>query len=273
MKTAVVGHCEVVEFARVDHVPTPGEIVHTKETWTAAAGGGAVAAVQLYKLSGDTTFFTAFGDDEVGHRAFDELRDHGLQIECTYLDEPQRRGFTYIDRDGERTITVIGRKLGARAEDDLPWDALDVIGAVYFTGGDQGALREARRARVLVATARELPTLVEARVELDAVVHSATDSGERYHVGELDPPPRLVVSTEGRKGGRFVARDHEGRWEAGPPPGPVVDAYGAGDSFAAGLAFALGEGKAPQEALEFASRCGASAMTGRAPFGGQLTLR
>jgi ribokinase len=273
MKTAVVGHCEVVEFARVDHVPARGEIVHTEETWTAAAGGGAVAAVQLVKLSGDTTFFTAFGAEELGHRAAEELRDQGLRIECTFLDEPQRRGFTYVDKDGERTITVIGRKLVARAEDDLPWDVLDDVDAVYFTGGDPGALREARRAHVLVATARELATLVEAHVELDALVHSATDRGERYHVGDLDPPPRLVVSTAGRQGGRFVAGDFKGHWDAEAPPGPVVDAYGAGDSFAAGLAFALGEGREPQDAVEFASRCGAAAMTGRAPFGGQLALR
>lgn len=273
MKTAVVGHCEVVEFARVDHIPARGEIVHTEETWTAAAGGGAVAAVQLYKLSGDTTFFAAFGAEELGHQAADELRGQGLRIECTYLDEPQRRGFTYIDKDGERTITVIGRKLVARGQDDLPWEVLDEVDAVYFTGGDPDALRQARRARVLVATARELPTLVEAHVELDALVRSATDAGERYRAGELDPPPRLDVSTAGRKGGRFIAGDHEGHWKAEPPPGPVVDAYGAGDSFAAGLAFALGEGREPKDALSFASRCGASAMTGRAPFGGQLTLR
>jgi ribokinase len=273
VKTAVVGHVEVVEFARVDHIPSRGEIVHTEETWTAAAGGGAVAAVQLYKLSGDTTFFTAFGKEELGHRAAEELRAQGLGIECAYLDEPQRRGFTYIDKDGERTITVIGRKLRARAEHDLPWEALDEVDAVYFTGGDPAALREARRARVLVATARELPTLVDAHVQLDALVRSATDAGEQYRAGELDPPPRLVVSTAGRKGGRFVSGDQEGHWQAEAPPGPVVDAYGAGDSFAAGLAFALGEGREPHDALAFASRCGASAMTGRAPFGGQLSLR
>ncbi len=89
----------------------------------------------------------------------------------------------------------------------------------------------------------------------------------------MEPPPRLVVTTEGRKGGRFAAGGREGSWEAAPLPGPVVDAYGAGDSFAAGLTFALGEGNGPEEALAFAARCGAYAMTGRAPFGGQLSLR
>ena len=52
MRLAVVGHVEWVEFARVEHVPEPGDIVHALETWEEAAGGGAVAAVQLANLNG-----------------------------------------------------------------------------------------------------------------------------------------------------------------------------------------------------------------------------
>ena len=266
MKVAVVGHVEVVEFARVEHVPRPGEIVQASETWTQAAGGGAVAAAQLLRLTGDATFFTALGDDEVGHRAERELRDLGLNVECVYRDEPQRRGFTFVDDKGERTITVIGRKLVAEREDLLPWGDLDGVAAVYFTGGDPGALREARRARVLVATARELPSLQEAGVELDALVKSGTDEAEQYRPGELDPAPRLVVTTDGKEGGHYLAAGERGTWEAARLPGPVVDAYGAGDSFAAGLTFALGEGRSTQEALEFAARCGAEAMTRRGAY-------
>ena len=66
MKIAVVGHVEWVEFARVEHVPKPGEIVHASETWEEAAGGGAVAAVQLARLGAETTLFTVLGNDELG---------------------------------------------------------------------------------------------------------------------------------------------------------------------------------------------------------------
>jgi ribokinase len=266
MKVAVVGHVEVVEFVRVELVPRPGEIVQASETWTQAAGGGAVAAAELHRLSADTLFFTAFGDDEIGHRAERELRDLGLSVECVYRDEPQRRGFTFVDDDGERTITVIGRKLVAAGDDALPWTDLDDVAGLYFTGGDPAALREARRARVLVATARELPTLKEAGVQLDALVQSGTDEAERYRPGELDPAPRLVVTTDGRKGGHYVADGERGTWEAAPLPGPVVDAYGAGDSFAAGLTFALGEGRSTKDALDFAARSGAQAMTRRGAY-------
>ena len=63
MRVAVVGHVEWVEFARVATMPRPGEIVHAEQMWEEAAGGGAVAVVQLAKLAGSATLFTAFGGD------------------------------------------------------------------------------------------------------------------------------------------------------------------------------------------------------------------
>ena len=68
-RVAVVGHVEWIEFARVPHLPAPGEIVHATESWQEAGGGGAVAAVQLAKLAGGRDFFTALADDELGRRA------------------------------------------------------------------------------------------------------------------------------------------------------------------------------------------------------------
>jgi len=268
VRCAVVGHVEVVEFARVDHVPRPGEIVQARETWTEPAGGGAVAATALQRLAGDVIFFTAFGDDEVGHRAEQELRARGLRIECVYRDEPQRRGFTYLDSGGERTITVIGRKLVPHADDPLSWAELGEVAGVYLCGADPGAVREARRAAALVATARELPTLKEAGVELDALVQSGSDESERYRPGDLDPPPRRVVTTEARKGGHYAEGDRRGRWAAAPLPGPLVDVYGAGDSFAAALAFALGTGKSTDEALAVAAETAAHQMTNPGLRGG-----
>ena len=49
-RVAVVGHVEWVDFAVVPRLPRPGEILHAREHWEEAAGGGAVAAVQMAKL-------------------------------------------------------------------------------------------------------------------------------------------------------------------------------------------------------------------------------
>ena len=269
MRLAVVGHVEWVEFARVPRVPVQGEIVHTLETWTEPAGGGAVAAVQLARLAGSADFFTALGDDELGLKAYELLTGLHLHVRAAWRPEPQRRGFTYVDDDGERTITVIGDRLVPHGSDPLPWGDLADVDGVYFTGGDADALRAARAAHVLVATPRAMAVLKTAGVELDALVGSGRDEAERYVPGDIDPPPRLVVRTAGALGG---ASEPGGPFPAAPLPGPKVDAYGAGDSFAAGLTYALACGFEREAALAFAARCGAAALTGRGAFAGQLTL-
>ena len=132
-------------------------------------------------------------------------------------------------------------------------------------------MQAARAARTLVATVRALEALEEANVKLDALVSSSEDEGERYPPGTISPPPRLVIRTRGARGGSLETDDGDSSsWEAAPLPGPPVDAYGAGDSFAAGLTFGLGEGRTPQEALALGARCGAACVTGRGPYEGQL---
>jgi ribokinase len=271
MRAAVVGHVEWIEFGRVDHVPAAGEIVHVSESWEVPGGGGAVAAVQLCKLAGAGTLYTALGDDELGHRSKRELERLGLSVEAVFRPEPQRRAFVHVDGAGERTITVVGERLGPTADDPLPWHQLAEIDAVYFTAGDPGAAREARRAGALVGTARGLGVLAKAGLELDALVASSRDRGERYEAGDLDPPPRYVVRTAGSSGGEYETSGGErGRWEASAPPGPVSDFYGCGDSFAGGLTYGLGAGLPIGEALRLGARCGAACATGRGPYEGQL---
>jgi ribokinase len=272
MRTAVVGHTEWVEFAHVGHVPGSGEIVHSTEWWEEPAGGGAVAAVQLHKLSGDCTFYTAFGRDGTGKRSHLELESLGPRVEAVIRRRPTRRAVTFIEPTGERTITTLGERLHPEAGDPLPWDELARIDAVYFTAGDAGAVRAARNARVLVATLRTLEVLADADVSFDAVVGSGRDPSERYDPKALRYRPGLVVLTDGARGGVFATADgSKGRYEAVALPRPIVDTYGGGDSFAAGLTFALGAGFDVRRALDFAARCGAWCVAGRGAYGNQLT--
>jgi ribokinase len=260
MRAAVVGHVEWLEFVPVEAVPRAGEIVHASESWEQAAGGGSVAAVQLSKLADSVDFFTVLGNDERGERARVELEKRGITVHGAVVEGPQRSGYVYLDDAGERTITTIGRKLHPRGHDDtLPWHELAKCEAVYYCAGDADALLMARRARVLVATARELANLRQASVELDALVSSGKDDAERYRPGQLDPEPRLIVTTSGALGGWAQPG---GPYSAAPLPPDPADAYGAGDCFAAGLAFALAAGLEGLDALDFASRCGAGALAG-----------
>ena len=269
MNVAVVGHVEWVEFARVDHAPAPGEIVHALETWEEPAGGGAVAAVQVANLGGSCLFFTALAEDGLGRRSREELEARGVTVHAGHAPGRQRRAITHVDEAGERTITVLGDKHVPSGEDgSLPWEELRRCAAVYFVSGDVAALSAARHCPVLVATSRELATLRRAAVEVDVLVGSGEDAAERFESGELEPEPPIVVTTASALGGWIRPG---GPFRAAPLPGPVSDAYGCGDCFAAGLTYGLALGKPVDEAVALGARCGAAVLTGRGAYGHQLT--
>lgn len=261
-RVAVVGHVEWIDFAVVDRLPRPGEILHAREAFSLAAGGGAVAAVQLARLAGGCALFTALGDDAEGRAAREQLSASGVTVHAALRDHT-RRGFTYLTDDHERTITILGERIVPQGDDPLPWDVFD---AVYFTGGDVGALLEARRSRCLVASPRALGTLAAAGAPLDVLVASASDPGEAVPPDALDPAPRHVVLTRGAEGGECNGE----AWAAAPLPGEPVDAYGCGDAFAAGLTWGLARGGSVPDAVGLGARCGAHALCGRGPYAGQL---
>jgi ribokinase len=274
LSVAVVGHVEWVEFLRVPRVPAAGDIVHASDVFEQAAGGGGVASVQLRKLAGSCVFYTALGDDAVGRRAADDLRSRGVELRVAWRPgEPQRRAVTFVDDAGERTITVLGERVVPVLADPLPWDELASFDAIYLTGGDPDAVRAARAAKALVATSRVLRLLNDSQVQLDALVGSGGDPSERYRPGDLDPAPRYAVMTAGARGGTIQRPGQDPEpFAAQALPGPIGDAYGAGDSFAAGLTYGLGARMEIEEAVALAARCGAHALTGRGAYEGQLEL-
>ena len=270
MRVAVIGHIEWVEFVRVPRVPRTGEVINATGTWGEAAGGGAVAAVALARLAGQATLYTALGDDYLGRRSRERLEQLGVIVHVATRAEPTRRALTFVDDARERTITTLGARLAPRAEDPLPWEELADYDAVYFTAGDPAALAAARRARVLVMTPRARVRPPDG-VRLDGLVFSANDPSEsrvgrrsrrarrsrRRHRG----PPRRQLEH------RYGAGHHRRPLAATPVPGPIVDSYGCGDSFAAGLTYGLGAGWSLPDAVDLGARCGAACLTGRGPYG------
>jgi ribokinase len=240
-------------------MPAAGEIVHATETWQEPAGGGAVVARQLALLAGRCELFTSLGRDELGRASERRLAGLGIDVHVQWRDTT-RRAFTHVDADGERTITVLGDKLLPRGP--LPLAGYDLV---FFVSGDTSALEAARAARFLAATLRERETLEAGAVQLDLLVGSAHDPGE-HDAGTL--AANVVALTEGADGGSANGQ----RWQATPPPAPVRDAYGAGDSFAAALAFALARGDELPSALELAACAGAAVIAGAGPYEAQLAL-
>jgi ribokinase len=218
-----------------------------------------VIARQLARLAGRCELFTTLGADELGSKSERRLAELGVDVHAR-RESITRRAWTHVDGEGERTITVLGDKL-------LPRGPLSLHGydAVFFVSGDVEALRSSRAGAFLAATLRQQPTLHEAAVPIDLLAGSVGDPREAYD-GSLDA--RLVVLTDGANGGTVNGTP----FAAVPVPGGIADTYGAGDSFAAALCFALARGDALDQALELAVRAGAAVIAGRGPYASQLTL-
>jgi ribokinase len=265
MRVGVVGHVEWVEFVPVARLPRAGEVVNAQSSFTRAAGGGGVAAAVLAELGAEVELFCALGRDREGEAALAGLQARGVRAHVAWREEPTRRALTMLEDGGERTIVTIGRRLEAEGADDLDWERLEGADGVYFTAGDAAALVCARQARVLVASPRARRALVPPTESvdapaIDALVFSSADRDERAWVPDAATRARLVVSTEGPAGGRWEGAS-EGRWPAAAVPGPAVDSYGCGDSFAAAFTFALAAGRSVADAAALGATWGARCLT------------
>ena len=252
LRLAVIGHIEWVTFANAPFVPGPGEIVHLSDPLSQPGGGGAVTAVALRRMGAQVTFYTTLGSDE---RAREPLERHGVRLEAIVRAEPQTEVLALVDPAGERTLYVVGDNDAPTAADLLPWDELAGMDGCYFTGYDPATLGLARQTRVLVVTARRFEALVASGVRADALVGSGRDRGEQYDLSRLDEPPEHVIVTDGPRGGTGYA--------AAPVPGPVVDTYGAGDTFVAGVLYGLASGWPLDRTLAGAAAHAAEALAWR----------
>lgn len=278
VRVAVVGHLEWVQFGHVERLPRPGEVAHATRAFEEPAGGGAVAAVALARLAGTCALHTVLGDDDQARHSRERLTELGVRViegpaaadaaGVGGAPPPTRRAVTLVDREGERTITTFGPRLDPAGDRGGGWGELDGLDATYFTAGDLAALRRAREgSRVLVANPRARHALGQG-VGIDALVLSADDRIELEAAEPALGEAELVVYTEGEHGGRWRRRDGiEGRWPAAPLRGEVIDAYGAGDTFAGALTYGLGAGMELGRALALAAERSAEVLTWAGPYG------
>jgi ribokinase len=260
MRLAVVGHIEWVDFIPVPRLPQPGEVIHAEGAFARAAGGGGVVAAVLAELGAEVDFFTALGDDTHGHAAVEQLEREGVRMHVAWRRQPTRRAVTMLEEAGERTIVTIGRRLDPLGDDELEWDRLRATAGAFVTAGDARAFAHARLAPIVVASPRARHVLEGEGPAIDALVFSSRDRDESEWAQRAAPRARLLVATEGAAGGHWWG-ESEGRWQPVPPPGKIMDAYGCGDSFAAGFTFGLAEGRSVADAAALGAKRGALCLT------------
>ena len=254
-----------MSFLQVDQLPQQGRIGHSPTCLNDVGGAGAIAAVQMARLCGVRVhFLTALGRDEIGERSLKRLSELNVEAHVAWREQPTRQGISMVGPGGDRAITVIGPRLQPEAADPLPWQRLSHADGVFVTAADAPALVLARQAHVLTATPRlRQRTFRDAQVTLDALIGSGLDPDEQLDTPLGFPTPRLQIATEGSSGGRLIPG---GRYDAITPLNPLIDSYGCGDSFAAGVTLGLAAGRSHVDAVTVGADIGARCSGWMGPF-------
>tara|TARA_Y100001978_G_C23613569_1_gene394779 strand:- start:180 stop:1055 length:876 start_codon:yes stop_codon:yes gene_type:complete len=268
---AVIGHIEWINFLKVDNLPRPGIISHAAKSFEIPAGGGSVIAKTLNELTNNKVhFFTSLGRDSFGERSYEILQDMGMNLHVAWRDKPTRKGFSLIDKKGERSITVIGERLEPKFNDKLNWDILKDMDGIFVTAGDFNLLKAARASKVLCVTPRfGIDKINQSKIKIDSLIGSNLDPGEFYLEKDLKIKPTFIIKTEGEAGGLCIPG---GRYKASELRNKKIDSYGCGDSFSAGILYGLTSDWNIEKSISLAKVLGRNCIESFGPYPEILNL-
>lgn len=267
----VIGSLNVDLVTRVEHYARPGETVLGSSVRRLAGGKGANQALGATRAGARTRLIGCVGNDAEGAALV-----HGLALRCVDVSrvrrtdaEPTGTALIAVDGTGESTIVVAAGANSEVSVADVDLDGaavvllqleipVSVVSAAVHRASAKGV-----RIVLNVSPFAELP---------DDVIAAADPVIANEHEREaLRRQPRSLITTLGAKGARWETASGEVIEVAAPEVQKVVDATGAGDSFAGTLAAALAAGCTERAALEKAVAAGSESVTGHGAQGWALS--
>jgi ribokinase len=279
----VVGSINQDFVLSVERRPAPGETVTDARLATHNGGKGANQAAAAALLGAGVTFLGRVGDDGFGGPLVRALAEKGVDTNLVeeVPDSSTGTAFITVTPDGENAITVApGANRGLTVEDVDA--ASGTIGEAKVLVVQMEIPPEVVRRAVEVAAANETRALLnlappfevpQALLEkLDPLVLNEHEAafllGENVEgvdgalsaASELSNlGPRSVVVTVGEDGAVFSNGASAEHLTA--PNVEVVDTTGAGDAFVGALAARLADDAPLEDAVAYAVRAGAAAVT------------
>ena len=265
LRFAVIGHVEWMNFLEVDSLPKAGLICHSKRSLEMPAGGGGVIAKTLREITtGDIHLFTSLGNDFYGMQTKEIFEGMGINLHIAWRNSPTRKGFSLVDKSGERSITIVGDRLAPSSEDNLNWSLLKEMDGIFITAGDEDIFKKSRSCPILCTTPRVgIQTISNSKVFLDALIGSNLDPDEHFSISDLTYLPKYIIKTEGKDGGILIPG---GRFTAMSNDIPIIDSYGCGDSFAAGILFGLASKWNIEKTVELGTVLGGNCIGNFGPY-------
>lgn len=256
----------------VERLPTSDDKIQAHSRIESGGGMAANAASAIARLGGQARWFGRLGDDAIGGRILQGLREAGVDAAGARRlpGEDSSHSVILIDGAGNRAI-ILYRSESLPA--DASWLPLDeivaadaVLADIRWIEGAVRALDAARRAgrpAILDADISKDPAAIEAaRVATHAVYSSmglaglfgTADPVEGLHRAAAHTP--FVAVTLGAEG--VLWRGGDGTMHRIPAfPVAAQETLGAGDVFHGAFALGLAEGRTEPEALRFAAAAAA----------------
>ncbi len=286
-KIVVVGSLNIDYYTRVPAFPRPGETALADRLEIRFGGKGANQAVAASRLEADVEMIGCLGDDEMGERYLQRLREFGIACEgvCLAAGLASGSAFITLDSNSENTIVVApgaNQQLDAQQvethadriagadclllQNEVPPGANAAAMAIAMQAGTRILYNPApwREGSPLPGGVRDCVIVNE--TEAEQLLGSPVESIE-----QLTDVPGIVVtrgaaSTLANIGGALI--------EITPPTITPTDTVGAGDTFVGALAvFATPDGVEPSEALRMANAAAALATQRRGAQEGMPTRR
>lgn len=282
---AVVGSLNMDLVVEAPRIPQPGETVLGKRFATYPGGKGANQAVAAARLGARVSMIGCVGQDVFGDQLLANARGGGIDITHVRRDEHEASGVAMIvvDDQGQNSIAVAsGANFRLTAADvrqawanlqavDLlvmPLETpLPAIAAAITLATDSGvpvilnpAPAQVLPPPLLAGVAVLVPNEQEA-AQLSGMAVNTMDDCREAARRLLAQGVGSVVLTLGSRGALVLDGASKQFATIAPFHVHVVDTTAAGDAFVAGLAVALSEGKALDEAAQFANAAGALAVT------------
>ena len=283
-RIVVIGSINTDVVVRSSQLPSAGQTVMGHSFMTTGGGKGANQAVAAARLGADVSLIARIGSDAFGEMSIENFKKEKINIDNIYTDSdaPSGVAFIVVDDRGENIIVVAPGANATLNEKDIQ-DAEDVIeraGIVLFqleipmrtvAEGIRLAKKHNRIVMLNPAPAASIPEQVLHSVDIitpnqtEALTLTGIAVNDEVTAQQAcdvlhDKGILTAIITMGEQGA-YISSDSYKGLVPGFNAGKVVDTVAAGDTFCAGLAVAIAEGKSLQLAVQFANAAAALSVT------------
>lgn len=268
----------------VDKMPVIGETILGNDVTLVPGGKGANQAYALGKLGGNVQMIGAVGDDVYGRMLIDNLKSVGVGTSgiAALKKAPTGNAFITVDALGDNMITVIpGANLKITKETideyrdlielsdiiimqlEIPLEVVSYTKDIAKVYGKTIILDPAPAVSNLPEEFWNGITYIKPNeTELGILTGKEMSSVEELKEGArelLNKGVKGVIVTMGANGCLWVTKEQEIHYTANKVK--TVDTTAAGDSFTAGFALGLSQGKKIEDAIQFGQKVSSIVVT------------